>query len=133
MNFRETSRCHLRTWLLALLVAFIIGAGSTLDAAAEEVTTHHISVTHHEFEAWSFVPKPGDRIAITNHSDISHSLYITYPDGTVVNLDVQLPGATVYWTVPEGEADYLFQCWIHPIIRATLKVNAIEASTTEGK
>lgn len=113
--------------IVAVVAGFMLNLALILWFAptASAATTHRMSLTHHEFTAWEFSPQTGDRIEITNHSDISHSLYITYPDGTVVNLDVQLPGATVNWTIPAGGAgNYLLQCWIHPIIRATLTVTA---------
>ena len=105
-----------------LLAGFLFSLNSTLQAQTPpNAKTHEIYLSHHEFEAWTFKPQPNDRIDIINHSDIAHSIYITAPDGTVTNLDVQLPGATVSWLVPES-GDYTLQCWIHPVIHATLSV-----------
>lgn len=118
-----------RTWFVIGLITFLTGFVGELRAAPSEASLHRMTLSHHEFEGWSFKPRSGDRIAIDNRSEISHSIYVTYPDGTVVNLGVQLPGSTVNWTVPTaGEGEYLFQCWIHPIIRATLVVDT-ETST----
>ncbi|WP_235272717.1 hypothetical protein [Methylotenera versatilis] len=84
---------------------------------------HQMTLSHHELEAWSFVPKRKDRIEIENRSNITHALYVTYPDGTVVNLEIQIPGDTVSWTVPDdAEGEYLFRCWIHPVIRAEMMI-----------
>lgn len=90
---------------------------------AEGAKLHKMTLSHHELEAWSFVPKRKDRIEIENRSDITHALYVTYPDGTVVNLEIQIPGDTVSWTVPDdAEGEYLFRCWIHPVIRAKMMI-----------
>ena len=84
---------------------------------------HKMTLSHHELEAWSFVPKRKDRIEIENRSDITHALYVTYPDGTVVNLEVQIPGDIVSWTVPDdADGEYVFRCWIHPVIRAKMMI-----------
>lgn len=84
---------------------------------------HKMTLSHHELEAWSFVPKRKDRIEIENRSNITHALYVTYPDGTVVNLEIQIPGDVVSWTVPDdAEGEYVFRCWIHPVIRAKMTI-----------
>ncbi|WP_020167188.1 MULTISPECIES: hypothetical protein [Methylotenera] len=85
---------------------------------------HKMTLSHHELEAWSFVPKRKDRIEIENRSNITHALYVTYPDGTVVNLEIQIPGDIVSWTVPDdAEGEYVFRCWIHPVIRANMMID----------
>nr|Q50422.1 RecName: Full=Methylamine utilization protein MauL [Methylobacillus flagellatus KT]AAC41471.1 putative [Methylobacillus flagellatus]prf//2117328J mauL gene [Methylobacillus flagellatus] len=117
---------HRQTWQFLLTTGFIL----CISSIAWSAEVHQMELTHHEFEPWSFVPKPGDRIDIHNHSDIVHAIYVTYPNGIVVNLSetaAQLPGMTVSWTVPEDAEDgdeYVLQCWIHTIIRAALKVKA---------
>lgn len=115
------------TWLVVLMTFFMASACSTLpDKPAQHVTTHHMTLSHHEFEPWTFTPRPGDRIVIDNQSDITHAIYITYPDGTVVNMGVQIPETIVAWTVPaDAEGEYLLQCWIHPVIRAKLMVKQL--------
>ncbi|HEY8353416.1 MAG TPA: hypothetical protein VIK69_00185 [Methylophilaceae bacterium] len=91
-------------------------------AQAEGAPQHRMILSHHEFEPWDFTPKVGDRIEIVNTSDIVHSIYITYPDGAVLTLgDVQLPGQSVIWEVPAA-GEYLFKCWIHPVINARMQV-----------
>ncbi len=119
---------NLRRQLLMLVMSVCVMLASILavqQAQAEQaaaVTTHKMILSHHEFEPWDFEPKAGDRIEITNTSDIAHSIYITYPDGKVVTLgDVQLPGQSAVWEVP-ADGEYLFKCWIHPIINAKMKV-----------
>ncbi len=91
---------------------------------AAGATLHKMTLSHHELEAWSFVPKRKDRIEIENRSNITHALYVTYPDGTVVNLEIQIPGDVVSWTVPDdAEGEYVFRCWIHPVIRANMTIS----------
>lgn len=91
---------------------------------APGATLHKMTLSHHELEPWSFVPKRKDRIEITNRSNITHALYVTYPDGTVVNLEIQIPGDVVSWTVPDdAEGEYVFRCWIHPVIRANMVIS----------
>lgn len=90
---------------------------------APGATLHKMTLSHHELEPWSFVPKRKDRIEIKNLSNITHALYVTYPDGTVVNLEIQIPGDVVSWTVPDdAEGEYIFRCWIHPVIRASMTI-----------
>ncbi len=126
--------CHVnkinwRVWFVVLFAFFMWGNSANLHAEAlQPVTTHYMTLSHHEFEPWDFVPKPGDVIEIANNSDIAHAIYITYPDDTVVNMGVQISGTIVRWTIPADAAgEYLLQCWIHPIIRARLMVKAPEA------
>ncbi len=84
---------------------------------------HKMTLSHHELEPWTFVPKRNDRIEILNTSDLTHALYVTYPDGTVVNLEIQIPGDVVSWTVPaDADGEFLFRCWIHPVIRAKMLI-----------
>lgn len=90
---------------------------------APGATLHKMTLSHHELEPWTFVPKRKDRIEIVNRSNITHALYVTYPDGTVVNLEIQIPGDVVSWTVPDdAEGEYVFRCWIHPVIRAKMNI-----------
>jgi len=90
---------------------------------ASGATLHKMTLSHHELEPWTFVPKRKDRIEIVNRSNITHALYVTYPDGTVVNLEIQIPGDAVSWTVPDdAEGEYVFRCWIHPVIRAKMTI-----------
>lgn len=120
-RWRLAARMHLLSWCLVLFVAFHLAGCASVSPTPD----HQLALNHHEFMAWDFVAKPGEQISITNQSDIAHSLYITSPAGQVVNLGVQLPGRTVYWRIPrDGAGDYLIQCWIHPIIRATLQVQS---------
>ncbi|TFW70802.1 hypothetical protein C3Y98_09000 [Methylotenera oryzisoli] len=95
-----------------------------VEPLAAGATLHKMALSHHELEAWSFVPKRKDRIEIENRSNITHALYVTYPDGTVVNLEIQIPGDVVSWTVPDdAEGEYVFRCWIHPVIRANMTIS----------
>lgn len=99
---------------------------ATQDAAtplAPGAKLHKMTLSHHELEPWSFVPKRKDRIEILNTSNLTHALYVTYPDGTVVNLEIQIPGDVVSWTVPDdADGEFLFRCWIHPVIRAKMTI-----------
>lgn len=115
---------ELKRWLMsmALIITTLLStAGKAEQPGDAEPVVHDMSLTHHDFEDWSFTPSAHDTLAITNKSDVAHSIYITYPDGTVVNLDMQLPGETFTWTIPAA-GDYLLQCWIHPIIRSEMTV-----------
>lgn len=127
-RWRLAARMHLLSWCVVILVAFQLTGCASVAPAPD----HQLALNHHEFMAWDFVAKPGEQIAITNQSDIAHSLYITSPSGQVVNLGVQLPGRTVFWRVPrDGAGDFLIQCWIHPIIRATLQVQGAASAPAQ--
>ncbi len=113
-----------KRWLVAmtLMVSTVVSIATKAEPLAEsKQLVRELSLTHHEFEDWTFSPKVNDKVLINNKSDIAHSIYITYPDGTVVNLGVQLPGETVTWNIPAA-GDYRLQCWIHPVIRADMTV-----------
>lgn len=115
----------LKRWLVGIalmLSAMSAIAGNTKQGSESAPVIKQMFLTHHDFEDWTFTPKVNDTVLITNNSAISHSIYVTYPDGSVVNLGVQLPGATVTWIIP-ATGDYLLQCWIHPIIRAEMTVS----------
>lgn len=126
--FNQAQRRN-RTLLMRLMLAclVLVSLYAMPQAMAEQTgaaTTHRMILSHHEFEPWDFTPGPGDRIEITNTSDIAHSIYITYPDGKVVTLgDVQLPGQSAVWEVP-ADGEYLFKCWIHPVINAKMQVRS---------
>lgn len=106
-------------WAAALgLLGALAACATTPPQLAARMT-----LSHHEFEPWSFVPRAGEPIEIDNRSDIAHSIYITYPDGTVVSLGTQLPGTVLRWTPPQ-DGEFVLRCWIHPVIRAALTVGA---------
>jgi len=116
---------ELKRWLsgmMLIITALFSTSGSAEQLTESQPVIHQLSLTHHDFEEWTFTPRANDTLAITNKSDIAHSIYITYPDGTVVNLDVQLPGETFTWTIPAA-GNYMLQCWIHPIIREEMTVS----------
>lgn len=117
---RELKRSFIS--MMFIIATLISTAGYAEQMSESEPVVHNLSLTHHDFEEWTFTPKVNDTLAITNKSDIAHSIYITYPDGTVVNLDVQLPGETFTWTIPAA-GNYMLQCWIHPIIREEMTVS----------
>jgi len=128
------------TYALLVLLALYLASCSTASHAplaranASAVGSHSMTLSDHEFAPVDFVPQPGDTITIHNRSDISHSIYVTYPDGNMVNLGVQTPGTTVHWQVPaDAKGEFVLQCWIHPIIRANLLVNASNVSSSSFK
>ena len=114
------SKKVVRHLILVCLAVFMVGAIHTV-YAGDKGTVHHLYLSDHDFDDWSFVPKKNDQIIITNHSEVSHAIYVTDADGTVVNLGIQTPGESVTWQVP-SKGEFLFQCWIHPIIRTTILV-----------
>ena len=115
----------LNIWLIAItfpvymLLSTVAHADQTPNS---DQVVRELFLTHHEFQDWHFTPRANDKIQIHNQANISHSIYITYPDGTELNLGVKLPGETTTWTIPAA-GDYLLQCWIHPIIRAKMTVS----------
>jgi plastocyanin len=82
----------------------------------------HTLVMHHmELQPMEVTPKVGDVITFDNQSDMTHNLYVTYSDGTVDNLDTQIPGSKKKLTFRvAGPAT--IRCWIHPIIRLDLEI-----------
>ncbi len=128
MSRKLTSWVLMYTLLISLAL-YLAGCATVGNSSA--VSTHTMTLSHHEFAPVEFVPQPGEKILIINGSDIAHSIYVTYPDGTVVNLGVQLPGAKRTWVIPkDAKGEFLLQCWIHPIIRAQLFVNVTNVSSS---
>lgn len=125
--------------LLVLLALYLASCSATSPAplkqsASDPAHSHRMTLSDHEFAPVDFEPQPGDTITIRNHSDISHSIYVTYPDGTMVNLGVQTPGTTVHWQVPaDAKGEFVLQCWIHPIIRANLLINEAKTSSSAAR
>lgn len=114
-----------------LVVAALLLVSCTASVKHMATPAHTMTLSDHEFAPVDFVPKPGEKIQIINHSDISHSIYVTYPDGSMVNLGVQTPGKAVSWVVPaDAKGEYVLQCWIHPIIRAKLLVDVANVSSS---
>jgi hypothetical protein len=121
--------------LLVLLVFYLSSCSmkhhESMNSVNDPTPDHTMTLSDHEFAPVDFEPKAGETITIRNRSDISHSIYVTYPDGTMVNLGVQTPGTTVHWQVPaDAKGEFVLQCWIHPIIRANLLIN--EANTSSS-
>ena len=125
--------------LLVLLALYLASCSTASPAplkqsASDPAHSHRMTLSDHEFAPVDFEPQPGDTITIRNRSDISHSIYVTYPDGTMVNLGVQTPGTTVHWQVPaDAKGEFVLQCWIHPIIRANLLINEANTSSSAAK
>jgi len=116
-------------WHLLAVVSIMLCTYSTQLYAETQTDAdpkvHQIYLMQHDFEFDSYTASPGDIIEIINQSDISHSVYIETPDGTIINIDeklyVQTPGVSVRWKVPEF-GEFTLRCWIHPVIHATLLI-----------
>jgi plastocyanin len=101
-------------WVCAAL--FLLGSIETAAAAEHTLVMHHM-----ELQPMEVTPKVGDVITFDNQSDMTHNLYVTYSDGTVDNLDTQIPGSKKKLTFRvAGPAT--IRCWIHPIIRLDLEI-----------
>ncbi|HML42660.1 MULTISPECIES: hypothetical protein [Hyphomicrobium] len=99
-------------WAMCLM-ALVSGA---VHAAEHRVVIHHM-----ELQAIEGVKHVGDVIIFDNQSDMAHNLYITYPDGTVDNLDTQVPGTQRKLTLRQA-GPAVVRCWIHPIIKAEFEI-----------
>ena len=65
---------------------FILVAVHAARAAEHTLVMHHM-----ELQPLQMTPRVGDVITFDNQSDMTHNLYVTYSDGTVDNLDTQIP------------------------------------------
>jgi plastocyanin len=92
-----------------------------LAAGIAHAGEHTIVIHHMELDQIEGTMRVGDTVTFDNQSDMAHNLYITYADGTVDNLDTQVPGMqrTVKLRLA-GPAT--IRCWIHPIIKAELEI-----------
>lgn len=99
---------------LVMLLAALVSTG----AHAEE---HTVVIHHMEIQSIDATIRVGDTLAFHNQSDMAHNLYIVYPDGTVDNLDTQVPGTTKSLKLRQA-GPATIKCWIHPIINAPLEI-----------
>ncbi len=90
---------------------------------AAPAAEHEIPITHMEFDPVEGDFREGDTVHFVNRADIAHNLYLTYEDGSMTNLDTQVPGTT-RTVVLEKVGTVIVRCWIHPIIRLELQVGA---------
>jgi plastocyanin len=82
----------------------------------------HTLIMHHmELQPLEVTPRVGDVITFDNQSDMTHNLYVTYSDGTVDNLDTQVPGMQRTLTFRVAGPTTI-RCWIHPIIKLDLEI-----------
>lgn len=108
---------NLKRGLFALL-SLAITALFPLAALAEEF---ELIIEHTEISETDIKPKVGDTIKFINKADIAHNLYLTYEDGSVLNLDTQFPGTSKV-ALLEKSGTVVVRCWIHPIIRMDIDV-----------
>ncbi len=103
----------LRAACVALLTAL-----ASISAHAEE---HTIVVHHMELQMIEGTMHVGDVLTFDNQSDMAHNLYVIYADGTVDNLDTQIPGTQKKLTLRQA-GPAVVKCWIHPIIKAEMSI-----------
>lgn len=97
----------------AVMIALATGV-----ALADE---HTIVIHHMELDQIQQRMRVGDKVTFDNQSDMAHNLYVTYADGSVDNLDTQIPGMQRAITLRvAGPAT--IRCWIHPIIKAEFEI-----------
>lgn len=104
-----------------IIVSIIILSCGRVHAAEHTLVMHHM-----ELEEITVTVRVGDVINFDNRSDMTHNLYVTYSDGTVDNLDTQVPGVQRKLTLRiAGPA--VIKCWIHPIIRLEMEIGPVDA------
>lgn len=105
----------IRTLIIACVVVLSCGPAYSAE---------HTLVMHHmELEEVTAPVRAGDVIIFDNRSDMTHNLYVIYSDGTVDNLDTQVPGMQRKLTLRvAGPA--VIKCWIHPIIRLEMEIGS---------
>lgn len=112
---------------VAPLLAFF--AMLLLSANAARAAEYTIVINHMELEQIENTMRVGDVVTFDNQSDMAHNIYVTYADGSVDNLDTQIPGRRRTITLRvAGPA--IIRCWIHPIIRADVEIHE-EAKPSE--
>jgi plastocyanin len=104
-------------FLKSICTALFMLVASHVAYAAE-----HTLVMHHmELQPLQITTRVGDIITFDNQSDMTHNLYVTYSDGSVDNLDTQIPGVQRKLTLRVG-GPAIIKCWIHPIIRLDVEI-----------
>jgi plastocyanin len=103
------------------LRATVVALLATLAAGASHAGEHTVVIHHMEIQAIDAEMRVGDVVTFDNQSDMAHNLYLTYPDGTVDNLDTQVPGTQKSLTLRQG-GSAVIKCWIHPIINAQIEI-----------
>jgi len=107
----------LRTLLVVTMGLCVSLLGVRFASAAE----HTIAITHMELQEIKEELRVGDVVTFVNEADMAHNLYITYEDGSVDNLDTQVPGMKRTVTLKHA-GPAVIKCWIHPIIRADIEI-----------
>lgn len=106
---------------MRVLRALIIATVMVLSSGPAYSAEHTLVMHHMELEEMTVSVRVGDVINFDNRSDMTHNLYVTYSDGTVDNLDTQVPGTQRKLTLRvAGPA--VIKCWIHPIIRLEMEI-----------
>lgn len=101
--------------LIAVFALLVFSAGA---ARSAEYT---IVINHMELEQIAETMRVGDVVTFDNQSDMAHNIYVTYADGSVDNLDTQIPGRRRTITL-RAAGPAIIRCWIHPIIRADVEI-----------
>jgi plastocyanin len=112
----------------ALFVAF----AALLAAAPARAREFTVVIHHMELQQLPDDAAAGDVLTFSNEAEMAHNIYIVYPDGSVDNLDTQIPGVKKSVTLKQpGTATV--RCWIHPIIKRELMIRPSPAAATSGK
>lgn len=104
----------------AVYMMAMVAAMALLPRVAE-AGEHTIVIHHMELQEIEGTMRVGDTVTFDNQSDMAHNLYITYADGTVDNLDTQVPGTRRALTLRQA-GPATIRCWIHPIIKAEMEI-----------
>ena len=108
---------------MRVIRALIIASVMVLSSGRVYSAEHTLVMHHMDLEEVTVPVRVGDVINFDNRSDMTHNLYVTYSDGTVDNLDTQVPGTQRKLTLRvAGPA--IIKCWIHPIIRLEMEIGS---------
>lgn len=103
------------------LFALCVLSGFLMSAAEATATEYQIVIHHLELEPIPEKAKVGDTLTFSNEAEMAHNIYIVYANGSVDNLDTQIPGVKRSLKLKfAGPAT--IRCWIHPVIKRELLI-----------
>jgi len=92
---------------------------STTGGSGTPSTTATITIKNFSFSPSRLTVSPGERITVTNHDSVTHTLTAT--DMTFNTGDIA-SGSTVTFTAPRTPGSYGYECLIHQFMTGTLVV-----------
>ncbi|WP_052699502.1 methylamine utilization protein MauL [Hyphomicrobium sp. 99] len=103
------------------MTGVLLALSLMLGATAAHAREYTVVIHHLELEQLPEKPQVGDVLTFSNEAEMAHNIYIVYDDGSMDNLDTQVPGTKKSVTLRKAGAATV-RCWIHPIIKREMTI-----------